>query len=151
MAWRRLATVLWACLALAGDPGASVKIAGGTLAGLKSGLSGRVDLTGPDTMAFRHKDNGALCVRYDNIHTLEYGQKVSRRYAEAILISPALLLAKSRKHYVTVGFTDAEGHRQALVFQVGKGDVRALLAGLEAKTGRRVEYLDADARKAGGG
>jgi len=60
------------------------------------------------------------------------------------------LLAKSRKHYVTVGYTDANGRQQALVFQVDKSDVRALLAGLEAKTGRRVEYTDDDARKGKG-
>jgi len=36
------------------------------------------------------------------------------------------------------------------VFQVEKGDVRALLAGLEAKTGRRVEVTDDEARKGKG-
>ena len=90
-------------------------------------------------------------IAFDRVHTLEYGQRVSRRYAEAILISPVLLLAKSRKHFLTVGYTDGEGRRQALVFQVDKGDVRAVLAGLEAKTGRRVEYQDDEARKTGGG
>jgi hypothetical protein len=148
---QRLAVLLWACVALAGDPGASVRIAGGTVAGLKSKQAGRIELTGPDAMVFRDRRHGNLSVPYDRVHTLEYGQRVSRRYAEAILISPALLLAKSRKHFVTVGFTDAEGRRQALVFEVGKRDVRALLAGLEAKTGRRVEYLDGEARKRGGG
>jgi hypothetical protein len=148
---RRSVFLLWASLALAGDPGASAHIVGGTVAGMKNKQAGRIELTGPEAMVFRDKKKGNLSVPYDRIHTLEYGQRVSRRYAEAILISPALLLAKSRKHFVTVGFTDAEGRRQALVFEVGKRDVRALLAGLEAKTGRRVEYLDAEARKKGGG
>ncbi|HWQ56698.1 MAG TPA: hypothetical protein VN442_23630 [Bryobacteraceae bacterium] len=147
---RLFAIVLWAAVALAGEPGASASIVGGTVAGLESG-QGRIELTRPDAMVFEGKKSGALSIPYERIHTLEYGQRVSRRYAESILISPVLLLAKSRKHFITVGFTDGEGHRQALVFRVAKGDVRAMLAGLEAKTGRRVEYQDEEARKAGGG
>jgi hypothetical protein len=38
-----------------------------------------------------------------------------------------------------------------VVLEVGKGDVRQLLVSLEAKTGRRVEYQDDEARKAGKG
>jgi hypothetical protein len=153
---RRLAFALWASLALAGDPGASARLIGGTVAGIDGRPEGRIHLTRPDALVFAGKKTEAgkkaeLAIAYDRIQTLEYGQRVSRRYAEGILISPVLLLAKSRKHFVTVGYTDAEGHRQAVVFQVGKGDVRALLAGLEAKTGRRVEYTDEEARKAGKG
>ena len=67
----------------------------------------------------------------------------------AVLISPVLLLSKSRKHFVTVGYTDNEGRQQALVFRVSKGDIRMVLASLEARTGRRVEYQDDNARKNG--
>jgi hypothetical protein len=34
--------------------------------------------------------------------------------------------------------------------QVNKGDVRALLPAMEGKTGRRVEYIDDEARKGRG-
>ena len=50
-----------------------------------------------------------------------------------------------------VGYVDADGQQQALVFRVEKGDIRAVLTGLEARTGRRVEYQDEEARKAGKG
>jgi len=76
---------------------------------------------------------------------------VSRRYAAAILISPLLLLSKSRRHYVTLGYVDEAGIQQALVFRVEKGDIRMVLASLEARTGRRVEYQDDEARKSGKG
>jgi len=76
---------------------------------------------------------------------------VSRRYAAAILISPVLLLSKSRKHFLTIGYTDPDGRQQALVLRVEKGDIRSVLAGLEARTGRRIEYQDAEARKAAKG
>jgi hypothetical protein len=146
----RVVLLLWASLALAGEPGASATVVGGTVAGVEGGEEGRIELTRTDAMVFRSK-RSSLTIPYDRIETLEYGQRVNRRYVEGILLSPVLLLAKSRKHFVTIGYTDDEGHRQALVFRVGKGDVRAVLAGLEAKTGRRVEYQDAAARKWGKG
>jgi hypothetical protein len=48
---------------------------------------------------------------------------------------------------VTLGYVDAQGQQQAVVFRVGKDDIRAVLAALEARSGRRVEYLDNEARK----
>ena len=68
-----------------------------------------------------------------------------------MLISPLFLLAKKRSHFVTIGFTGDDGQHQAIVLEVGKGDVRQLLVSLEAKSGRRVEYQDDEARKAGKG
>jgi hypothetical protein len=90
-------------------------------------------------------------VAYQKVNTLEYGQTVSRRYAAAVLVSPLLLLSKARKHFVTLGYVDSEGRQQVLVFRVEKGDIRSVLVGLEARTGRRVEYQDDEARKAGKG
>ena len=108
----------------------------------------RLDLTGPDAMVFRCAGQ-TVNVSYPKIETLEYGQHVSRRYAAAVLLSPVLLLSKSRQHYVTIGYMDAEGKHQALVFRLEKGDIRSALASLEARSGRRVEFQDDDARKAG--
>ena len=61
------------------------------------------------------------------------------------------MLAKKRQHFLTVGYSDEENHQQAMVFKVGKDDVRTVLVSLEARTGRRVEYQDDDARKGGKG
>jgi hypothetical protein len=120
---------------------------GGTLPEFAAKSDARLDLTGADAalLVCRGKP---LRINYERIHTIEYGQNVSRRYAAAILISPLLLLSKSRKHFVTLEYTDGDGKQQAVVFRVGKGDIRALLAALEARSGRRVEYQDAEARKA---
>jgi hypothetical protein len=38
-----------------------------------------------------------------------------------------------------------------MVFRVNKGDIRIILASLEARTGRKVEFQDEEARKAGKG
>jgi hypothetical protein len=123
---------------------------GGTLPGVAAKSEARIDLTGADAMVFQCGVVD-LHISYQRINTLEYGQAVSRRYAAAILVSPVLLLSKSRKHFVTLGYVDTEGRQQALVFRVEKGDIRAVLAALEARTGRRIEYQDAEARKAGKG
>ena len=111
---------------------------------------GLIQTTDPAEMSFAGK-RGVFRVPYENITNLEYGQKVSRRYAEAILISPILLLAKKRAHFLTVGYKDGAGNQQAMVFQVSHSDVRSILVGLEARTGRRVEFQDEEARKAGKG
>jgi hypothetical protein len=38
-----------------------------------------------------------------------------------------------------------------MIFRVAKGDIRALLVTLEARTGRKVIFQDEEARKAGKG
>jgi hypothetical protein len=132
------------------EPGIKAQFVGGTVSGIALKTSVRLDLTGADKLIF-HLDNIELGVPYQKINTVEYGQTVSRRYAEAVLISPLLLLSKSRKHFVTIGYVDETGKQQALVFRVEKSDIRSVLASLEARTGRRIEYQDNEARKAGKG
>lgn len=151
-----LITVSIACGALVTPPlpaaqpgGARAYLTGTTVPDFPNKCDVRLDMTGDQEMLFvTHLLT--LHVPYDKVNTLEYGQHVGRRYAEAILISPLFLLSKTRKHFVTVGYVDSNGRQQAMVLQVGKGDVRAVLAELEAKTGRRVEYTDDEARKGRG-
>lgn len=102
--------------------------------------------------ALRFSARGVIVeIPYREINTLEYGMRVSRRYMEAVLISPLFLAAKRRTHFLSIGYTDAEGRQQAMVLQINKDDIRPLLVSLEARTGRRVDYQDEDARRAGKG
>jgi len=140
------------CLAMAAtgaEPGVKAELVGGTLPGIAKS-NAVLDYSGGDEIVF-HCASGDIHVPYRKVNTLEYGQTVSRRYAAAVLVSPLLLLSKARKHFVTLGYVDAEGRQQVVVFQVGKGDIRSVLTGLEARTGRRVEYQDDEARKSGKG
>lgn len=134
----------------AAEPGVKAEFVGGTTAGVVVRSAVRLDLTGAETLVC-YCGQTVLNVPYRKVNTLEYGQTVSRRYAAAVLISPVLLLSKSRKHFITLGYLDEAEHQQALVFRVGKGEIRSLLVALAARTGRRVEYQDDEARKAGGG
>lgn len=148
--WLLVSGVVLSLAVTAAEPGIRTQFVGGTLPGVRAKSNARLDLTSADTLVF-HSADSELRIGYLKINTLEYGQNVSRRYAAAILVSPLLLLSKSRKHFITLGYVDAEGRQQALVFRVEKGDIRSVLAGLEARTGRRIEYQDAEARKAAKG
>ncbi|HUD99365.1 MAG TPA: hypothetical protein VMR62_07295 [Bryobacteraceae bacterium] len=141
--------VLTGYLPAAQPGGARAFLTGTTVPDFPSKCDVRLDMTGDQELLFVTRQL-TLHVPYDKVNTVEYGQHVGRRYAEAVLLSPLFLLSKTRKHFVTVGYVDANGRQQALVLQVGKGDVRAVLAELEAKTGRRVEYMDDEARKGRG-
>jgi hypothetical protein len=141
---------LIAPLLLAGDSGFRAHFLGGTVAELPGKSEGKINLADEQVLVLAARKL-SLRVPYRRIETLEYGQHVSRRYAAAVLISPLLLLSKSRKHFVTIGFLDERGSRQAVVLQLNKGDIRSVLAGLEARTGRRIEYQDDEARKSGKG
>jgi len=137
-------------LLLAGDRGNRAEYIGGTVSVLPSKSEGNINFTDGEVLLFRAKQV-SVRIPYSKINTLEYGQRVNRRYVEAILISPLLLLAKKRKHFLTVGYTDEQGRQQVMVFEVHKNAVRSVLVSLEAKTGMRVEFQDDDARKAGKG
>lgn len=143
--------VFWvAVAALAGGMGGKAEYIGGTLETFKDRTDGRISAT--DGVEFEFAAKGQkVRVPYERINQLEYGQKVDRRYVTAVLLSPLFLLAKTRKHFLTVGYEDAAGRQQAMIFQVSKGDVRAVLVGLEARTGRKVTFQDEEARKAGKG
>lgn len=148
--WCALAVPLLALAGGAGSSGVKMQVIGGTLSGVPAKSDAYLNLTSAEELVLRCS-SAELRIDYHKINTLEYGQNVSRRYAAAILISPVLLLSKSRKHFLTLGYVDAEGKQQALVFRVDKGDIRSVLASLEARTGRRVEFTDEEARKAGKG
>ena len=130
--------------------GSRVEYIGGTLDQYKKHCDGNI-LTS-DAREFRFQTKGSsVMVPYDKINLIEYGQKADRRYMAAVLISPVMLLSKSRKHFLTVGYTDEKGNQQAMVFRVDKNDIRTVLTSLEARTGRKVQFQDDEARKAGKG
>jgi hypothetical protein len=135
---------------LASGRGARAEYMGGTIALVREHSEGRMQTTDEACLVFRTKKSNVR-VPYDRINLLEYGQKVDRRIGAAIVLSPLFLLSKEHKHFLTIGFADDEGQQQAMVFQVDKDDVRAVLVSLEARTGRKVQYQDEEARKGGKG
>ncbi len=135
-----------AAAAAAGQLGGKAQLVGGTLSGIPGGATGMVRTADADAFIFETAGS-TLRIPYSRINLVEYGQDASRRVVLAWVISPIFLLSKSRKHFITLGYTDEEGRQQAVVLRVDKGLVRPALAALEARTGRSVQYQDAEARK----
>jgi hypothetical protein len=123
---------------------------GGTVTAIKQGAEGTSSTQDEKVFVFESKD-GKLTIPYDQVSDLEYGQKAGRRLGLALTISPWLLLSKKRKHFLTIGYTDSDNKQQAAVFELGKDIVRVTIASLEARTGKKVEYQDDEARKSGMG
>ncbi|MGA2596164.1 MAG: hypothetical protein ABSH09_04030 [Bryobacteraceae bacterium] len=134
----------------AGGKGSRAEYAGGTIAQIPDGCSGSIQAIDDEFFVFYSK-KARWRVPYEKINLIEYGQKVDRRYLAAVLVSPLFLFSKKRQHFLTVGYTDEDGHQQAMIFRVNKDDIRMILVSLEARTGRKIEFQDEEARKAGKG
>ena len=123
---------------------------GGTLNQIKENTEGKVSAKAPTVFTFNYK-HGTVSIPYDHVNDLEYGQKAGRRLGLAIVVNPLLFLSKKRRHFLTLGYQDDDGTQQAAVFELGKDVVRVTLATLEARTGRKIEYEDDEARNSGRG
>jgi hypothetical protein len=123
---------------------------GGTVASVKEGTEGASSAKDEKAFVFSYA-GGKLEIPYDRVNDLEYGQKAGRRLGVAIAVTWVALFSKKRKHFLTVGYKDENDKQQAAVFELGKDVVRVTLASLEARTGRKIEYEDDEARKSGRG
>jgi hypothetical protein len=123
---------------------------GGTENQIKDGTEGRSSARDDKKFVFEYK-GGQLEIPYEQVDDLEYGQKAGRRLGLALTISPWLLLSHKRKHFLTVGWKDPQDKQHAVVLELGKSIVRTTIATLEARTGRKVDFQDDEARKSGMG
>ena len=142
--------VLFCGVLAARDLGGRAEYVGGTITQIPAGCQGTVQAQDERFFVF-YSGKASWRVPYEKINLVEYGEKVDRRYIAAVLVSPLFLLAKKRQHFLTVGYSDDEDHQQAMIFKINKDDIRATLVVLEARTGRKVEYQDDDARQSGKG
>ena len=127
---------------------------GGTISSIKEGTEGKSSAKDDKTFVFEYKikkEMEKLTIPYDRIDSLEYGQKAGRRLGAAVLVNPMFILSHKRKHYLTIGYTDENDKQQAVVLELGKDVVRTTLAALEARSGRKIEYQDEEARHSGRG
>jgi hypothetical protein len=141
---------LFACMAHAGIGSHNTMYVGGTMTTLKEGTEGKSSTADEKTFSFGSK-HGNFVIPYERMNSLEYGQKAGRRVGLAIAVSPIALLSKKRKHFLTVNYLDDTEKQQAVVLELGKDIVRTTLATLEARSGRKIEYQDEEARKSSKG
>ncbi len=148
---RVAALAIAACFVLtAGGNGSRAEYAGGTISQIPQGCSGHLQAIDEQFFVF-YSGKARWRIPYERINLLEYGQKASRRVMAAVIVSPLFLLNKKREHFLTIGYQDEQGKQQAMVFRVDKNDIRTILVSLEARTGRKVEFQDDEARRGGKG
>lgn len=123
---------------------------GGTVTSIPQATEGTSSTDDEKIFTFQYK-SGHLTIPYDHINSLEYGQKAGRRVGLAIAVSPVALLSKKRRHFLTISYLDENEKQQAAVFELGKDIVRTTLASLQARSGRKIEFQDEEARKSGFG
>ncbi|HWZ30400.1 MAG TPA: hypothetical protein VNX18_03650 [Bryobacteraceae bacterium] len=140
-----LPTSIWA-----GIGSKSTMYVGGTVTSIKQETEGKSSTVDEKVFTFAYK-KGKLDIPYERVDSIEYGQKAGRRIGVAIMVTPIALLSKKRKHFLTVNYLDENEKQQAVVFELGKDIVRVTLASLEARTGKKIEYQDEEARKSGKG
>jgi len=162
-------------VAMAGLSGDKAAYQGGTtkekdFPGSKEAVEGNLNTSDESLLKFEyhlkvflidmseHKEARVYSIPYKGIIDIEYGQKAGRRVgaaiATAILISPIglfMLFSKKRKHYVTIGYTDADAKEQVAIFELGKDLIRTTLPILEARSGKKITYQDEEARKSSKG
>jgi hypothetical protein len=75
----------------------------------------------------------------DKIKSMLYEKTSKPRYAEAILISPFFLFTHSKKHFLTIQYTDTDGQGKFAMIHMDKGNARDIVAAAEAETGKTVD------------
>ncbi len=78
-------------------------------------------------------------IPYGRIKGLLYERASKPRYGMGLLLAWPLLFTKSKKHFVTVQYTDASGAGKFEIIRLDKGNVTMALATLEADTGIKME------------
>jgi hypothetical protein len=136
------------CTAFAGDNSYKVVYDGGSVQNIKSGTEVRLFIDADRVRIVRGKEEIAN-IPASSVTEISYGQDVHRRVGAAIGlavvslgIGALMLLAKSKKHYVGLTWTDGD-KKGGFAMQCDKNDYRGELAGLEGITGKKA--VDSDA------
>jgi hypothetical protein len=77
-----------------------------------------------------------------SIKSLLYEQAGKPRYTEAVLISPLFLLSHSKKHFLTIQYTDPAGAGQYVIVHLDKKNAQEAIAAAESQTGKTVERVE---------
>jgi len=123
-----------------------VMYVGGTITNLPEGTIGSLDTNSEKVMVFQ-SPKGKFEIPYESITSLEYGQKAGRRLGVALTLTIWALLSKKRKHFLTIGFNDANEKPQGVVLEIPKGTAKSFIITLEVRSGKKVEYESEEARK----
>lgn len=88
------------------------------------------------------KGSEVISIPYGQVKSLFYEQASKPRYTEAVFISPMFLLTHSKKHYLTIQYTDANGVGQYAIVQLDKKNAQDAVAAAQAEIGKNVERVE---------
>ena len=88
------------------------------------------------------KGSEVVSIPYAQVKSLLYEQASKPRYTEAVLISPMFLLTHSKKHYLTIQYTDVNGTGQYAIVLLDKKNAQNAVAAAQAETGKNVERVE---------
>ena len=89
-----------------------------------------------------NKGSEVVSIPYAQVKSLLYEQASKPRYTEAVLISPMFLLTHSKKHYLTIQYTDANGAGQFAIVLLDKKNAQGAVAAAQAETGKNVDRAE---------
>jgi len=131
---------------LAAVRGKEVMYVGGTMSSVPEATEGRLDTSDPKIIFF-NSEKGSFQIPYEGVTSLEYGQKAGRRLGVAVVITVWALFSKKRKHFLTIGYKDANDQPQGVVLELPKGTPKSIITAIEARSGVKCEYESEEARK----
>ncbi|HET8921359.1 MAG TPA: hypothetical protein VFN26_00035 [Candidatus Acidoferrum sp.] len=112
--------------------GGTVMYVGGTVASLKEGALGRLDITSQTEVAFE-SSGSKLAIPFARIDSYEYSQQVAHHLGVLPAIGVGLLKKRQRKHFLRIAYYDESNAPQVAIFEVPKKMPRTLLAILQLR------------------
>lgn len=126
---------------------------GGTVAIIHEKQQGNLDASGSSGFVFTW-DKGRWNVPFANISKMVYHEKVGRHVGAAVATTVAVgvgglfvLMAKKKKHYLSLEWKDESGQAQVAVFELSKDAFENVIADLEEKTGLQLQVEVQEAPK----
>ncbi len=126
---------------------------GGTVATIPEKQQGNLDTSGSSAFVFTW-GKGKWNVPFANISKMVYREKVGRHVGAAVATTVAVgvgglfvLMAKKKKHYLSLEWKDESGQAQVAVFELSKDAFENVIADLEEKTGLQLQVEVQEAPK----
>jgi len=95
--------------------GSDVMYIGGSVAGVKEGTIGRLDVTANQVLVYEHGES-RVEIPYASIQRFQYSQRLARRLGVAATIAVVLVKYRQRRHVIELYFQDGTGVNQVAMF-----------------------------------
>lgn len=116
---------------LAVDDG-NVMYVGGTIASLKDGAVGNLDLKSQTELTFE-SPKGKVAIPFARIDFYEHSEEVAHHLGVLPAIAVGLLKIRQKRHFLRIAYRDEGNASQVAIFEVPKNMPRTLLAVLQQR------------------